>query len=164
MCHSIISIWSKTYAYQGWISRILSEVPDNVFLVINIFFKDSHTDLPGEAIGPTSGVVSIPGFLRKPIATCDFTGQVGTPCSVQSREGHFLSDGSLLKSDWAIFKFNIRWMAQNGEILGSVLFLSKTNEIWPPLKFNRLNTTPQSCLLTPSGSARAYHIWQRCVQ
>ena len=59
----------------------------NIFLVINEF--------PREAIGPIEKQLdpsrnnwthcfsrgSVPGFLRKPIATCDFPGGVQTPCS-----------------------------------------------------------------------------------
>ena len=38
-------------------------------------------DLPQEAIGPLVSCVSVAVFLRKPIATCDFSGRVRTPFS-----------------------------------------------------------------------------------
>ena len=38
----------------------------------SMYFTKGHTNLPREAIGPKG--VSVPVFLRKPIATCDFQG------------------------------------------------------------------------------------------
>ena len=57
---------------------------NNVLLVINVFNR-GHTHLPWEQLGPGDPIAfgkwSVPVFfLRKHIATCDFTGLVQTLC------------------------------------------------------------------------------------
>ena len=47
----------------------------------------------------------------------------------------FLSNGPLLKQEWAIFKYYV-----NGEILGSIFFFHLKSNENPPLKIPRLNT------------------------
>ena len=49
-----------------------------------IFFTEDRMKLPRNAIGAKVPIASrggsVPVLLRKPIATCDFTGVVRTPC------------------------------------------------------------------------------------
>ena len=66
-------------SYELWTCNIHvrnqtpSEDPDKFFWS-STYFTEGHTGLIREAIGPiASREGSIPEFLRKPIATCDFT-------------------------------------------------------------------------------------------
>ena len=72
---------------HGGIQRIPSGVggPDNVFFYFKslTYFTEGRTNLTGEAIGPWGPIAprggSVPVFLRKPIATCDFPGGSESP-------------------------------------------------------------------------------------
>ena len=64
------SIFHVTCPYP---EKSIREGPDAVGFFLLTYSTEGHTDLPQEAIGPSWGW-SIPVFLRKPIATCDFLG------------------------------------------------------------------------------------------